>query len=230
MMLCPILTFGQAWDYPIKPGTNEWNNFKSVDDMYRACQIPDSVLANIDTKGLVDICLNFPAIPQFPFFNSPQECFLSFYDNFNGIRELFKRKNAGEYLLKKYIQMSLSEYNPQWALHKQGNFILRYKFIETILAQTQVIQFLSIDNRKLLMKEMVKKMDEKLTKNNLFSGGNIEINLWAMAKLLSSENKLPASKDMKDMLSFLDSGLSINIDIKTMYQQGKKYAHETDNK
>lgn len=50
-----------------------------------------------------------------------------------------------------------------------------------------------------------------------------------MAKLLSSENKLPVSKDMKDMQSFLDSGLSVNIDIKTIYQQGKKYAYETDN-
>jgi len=231
IFVCPILIYGQIWDYPVKPGTEEWKKFNSIDDMYLSCQIPDSILYRLSTKDLVDICLNFPALPQFPFFNTPQECFMSYYNNFNGIRELFNRKNAGQYLLKKYTQVSSADYNPQWPLYKQGKFISYYKFVESVLAQTQIIQLMSPEERKLLMKEAVHKMEEKLTNSSLFSDYNVEINLWAMAKLLSSDNKLfVSSKEAKDMQSFLDSGLPVNIDIKTIYEQAKKYAYEDNNK
>lgn len=219
------------WDYPVKPGMEEWRQFKSTDDMYQACQIPDNVLKRLNTEDLADICLNFPAPPQFLFFNTPQEGFESYYYNFNGIRELFNRLGAGHYLIKRYAEMSLSNFNPLWPLYRQGKFISHYKFIEAILAQSQVINSLNIQERKFLLKETIQKMDEKLAKKDLFSGNSIEINLWVMAKILSSENKLSIPIGNKeDIQTSLNSGLFVDIDIDSIYQQAKKYTNEDNNK
>jgi hypothetical protein len=218
-----------TWDYPVKPGMEEWRQFKSTDEMYKSCQIPNDILKQLDTESLVDICLSFPASPIFPFFNTPQEGFMSYYSNFNGIRELFDRKDAGHYLLKKYTTMSLSDFNPLWPLHRQGQFISHYKFVEAILSQSQIIQSLDTGERKLLLKEAIRKIDEKNSKADLFGGNNLEINSWLIGKVLHSENKLPlAAKNQQNILVCLESGLLVDVDINLLYQQAKKYANENE--
>jgi len=207
-----------AWDYPVKPGMEKWKQFKSVDEMYQACQIPDDILKQLDTQSLVDICLSFPAPPLFPLFNTPQQGFMEYYSNFNGIRELFQRKDAGAYLLKKYTSMSLSDFNPLWQLHQQGRFISHYKFIESILSQPQVIASLDSKGRMLLLKETVRKMDEKLSKNDLFSGFSLEINLWVIANVFYSENKAAFEKyNRQNIQSALKTGTFVDIDGDMLY-------------
>jgi len=218
-----------VWDYPVKPGTEEWNQFESVDEMYQACQIPDNVLKQLDTESLVDICLGFPAPPLFPLFNTPQQAFLMYYYNFNGIQELFNRKDAGRYLLKKYVMMSLSDFNPLWELHEQGRFISRYKFIEAIMSQSQVISSLDAKGRKELLKEAIHKLDEKISKDDLFGGYSIEINLWVMGKILYNENRsLLQEFDQKNLQTAMESGMFVDIDVDILYQLSKKYAYENE--
>ncbi len=234
LFIFPLISIAQEkvnWDYPVKPGSEEWKKFNGTDDMYQACQIPDDILIQLDTEDLVDICLDFPAPPQFLFYNTPQDAFMSYYSNFNGIRELLLNRNdVGHYFMKKYSEMSLSDFNPLWPLYRQGQFISHYKFVEAILAQTQVIESLSSEERKSLMKEVIHKMDKKLSKSDLFSGNNIEINLWVMAKLLSSGNKLSIqNKNQEDIQTFLNSGLFVDVDINSIYKQAKEYTNENNN-
>jgi hypothetical protein len=218
-----------TWDYPVKPGMKEWSQFKSMEEMYKSCQIPETILRKLDTEALVDLCLTFPAKPVFPLFNAPQDAFLSYYSNFNGIRELFNRKDAGHYLLKKYAALSLSDFNPLWPLYRQGQFISHYKFVEAILAQNPVIQSLDTKERKLLMKEAILKLDEKKLKADLFSGNNLGINLWVIGKVLHSENKLPFRiNDQQNIRTFLETGFYADIDINSLYQQAKNYAYENE--
>lgn len=218
-----------VWDYPVKPGMKEWSQFESLDGMYKSCQIPELVLEQLDTESLVDICLNFPAPPLFPLFNTPQEGFLSHYSSFNGIRELLNRKEAGHYLLKKYAAMTLSDFNPLWPLHKQGQFISHYKFVETILSQPQILQSLETKERKLLLKEALLKFDEKLSKSDLFGGYSLDINLWLTGQILHAENRLSIqNKSQQEIQEFLNSGLFVDMHVNLIYQQAKKYADEND--
>ena len=218
-----------TWDYPVKPGTEEWHQFKSMNEMYEACQIPDAVLKQLDTESLVDICLSFPAPPAFPLFNTPQQAFMQYYANFNGIQELFNRKDAGQYLLNKYTKMSLSEFNPTWELHEQGRFTSHYKFIEAILSQSQVIASLDTDGRKALLKEAIIKMDEKLSKNDLFSGFSLEINMWVIGKLLYSESKSSLQEfEQENLQTAMNTGLFVDIDVDMLYKQAKKYLYENE--
>ena len=38
--------------YPILPGTKEWENFNSRDEMMAACQIPTEIVASMSTEAL----------------------------------------------------------------------------------------------------------------------------------------------------------------------------------
>ena len=218
------------WDYPVKPSTDEWRQFKSTDEMYRACQIPDHILKRLDTESLVDICLGFPSPPLFLLYNSPQQAFMQHYTNFNGIRELFQREDAGRYLLKKYAAMSMSEYNPLWQPHEKGLFTSRYMFIESILAQPQVIASLDTKERRMeFLKEAIHKMDEKIANNDLFSGYSLEISLWVIGRILYHENRsLLQELNQQYIQRAINTGVFVDIDADMLFQQAKKYAYENE--
>jgi len=218
-----------SWDYPVKPGMEEWSQFKSMEEMYKACQIPDSILKRLDTESLVNICLNFPAPPVFPLFNTPKEGFMAYYTNFNGIQELFSRKDAGQYLLKKYEMMSISDFNPLWQSYKQGQFIFHYEFVEAILAQPQIIESLDNKGRNDLLKEAIRKLDEKKSMPDLFGDTSLEINIWIIGKALYSENKLVLSGyNRQSIQTSIESGLLLDIDVNAIYQQAKNYINENE--
>ena len=44
----PDSTASDAYDFPVKPGTKEWAAFTTHEEMVDACQIPESILHNID--------------------------------------------------------------------------------------------------------------------------------------------------------------------------------------
>jgi len=217
-----------TWNYPVKPGSEQWRNFKSVDEMHHACQIPEIILKQIDTESLVDICLNYPAPPLFPLFNTPQQAFMEYYASFNGIRELFQREDAGRSLLKRYAMLSFAEFDPAWALHQQGRFINHYKFVESILSQPQIIASLGVEGRKALLQEAIKKIDEKISKTDLFSGFSLEINLWVIGCILYHENKLAEGYDKENLQTAINTGMFVGIDVNMLYQQSKIYANENE--
>jgi carbonic anhydrase len=45
-----------AWDYPVKPGSEEWAAFTTGLQMQKVCQIPENILEQLSTNELVVIC------------------------------------------------------------------------------------------------------------------------------------------------------------------------------
>jgi hypothetical protein len=216
-----------AWDYPVKPGTEEWKKCKSPKEIYQALQIPENVLTTIDTKSLVQICLNYPAPAVFYLFNTPQQGFDGFYRQFNGIQELMRRKDAGSHLLNKYADMSMKDFNPLWTLEEQGQFVEKFYYMELFLAQPTIMQSFSPRERKILMKESLNKFDMKLSRGDLFGGLNPMATVWIMARTLHTENKLSLTAvDPSTITHSLGSGLLIDVDAIAVYQQIKSYCDE----
>jgi hypothetical protein len=213
-----------TWDYPIKPGMEEWRKFKSMAEMYRACQVPESVLKQLDTETLTDICLNFPAYGVLFFHNTPQQGFDSYYSRFNGIRELLSRKDAGTYLLKKYLAASFNhDFNRLWTTVDQGRYVFKMQYFETIMAQQSVINSMTVEERQLLLKEALDKFDTKAANRDLFGGQTFAVNAWILAQVLDKDSKLPSSRTMAE---FLKSGFLANLDLEDIYKQAKLYDHE----
>lgn len=80
MLLCPVFIFGQTWDYPVKPGTEEWKKLKTGKEKNEACQIPENVLKKISSHELAYLLYNkffthiylsdFEVFPVFSVFSS----------------------------------------------------------------------------------------------------------------------------------------------------------------
>ena len=95
----------QSWDYPVKPGMEEWTQFQSNDEMVSACQIPENLFFCLSTDDLTDLCLQYPLLSDIFALNLLDDGLDGLFINFNGIRELFKRTDKVSSLTKRYIEM-----------------------------------------------------------------------------------------------------------------------------
>lgn len=63
-LLLGLALAGQAqlsstFDFPIKPGDEQWNSFASVQDRVNALQIPEETLMNLSTHDLLNVSGRF---------------------------------------------------------------------------------------------------------------------------------------------------------------------------
>lgn len=96
--------WAQSWDYPVKPGMEEWKELNSNQKKVDACQIPDSVLFCLSTKRLTELCLQYPLLGDIYAFNFLDHGLDKLFMDFNGIKELYKRKEVSDFLIKQYIE------------------------------------------------------------------------------------------------------------------------------
>ncbi len=85
-------TYCQEYNFPIKPGSNDWKKLQTYDEMIQACQIPDSILLKIPTKDLMESCLKYPLLLTFLDYHDNKFGFETMCNKFNGFHEFFKRK------------------------------------------------------------------------------------------------------------------------------------------
>jgi len=81
-----------VWTYPIIPGTDEWKQFKTHEEMLDATQIPEEVLKSLSTEDLIDLNLRFPLIVSLIANIDLNRGFEMLLSEFNGLRELYNRE------------------------------------------------------------------------------------------------------------------------------------------
>ena len=59
-----------TWDYPMKPGMEEWNQLKTEEERIAAVQIPEDVLAKLSPAEVVRLCMPFPLFGYYTAFNN----------------------------------------------------------------------------------------------------------------------------------------------------------------
>ena len=169
------------WDYPVKPGMDEWKQFQSHKEMTEACQIPKNILSILTTKELTAICLQYPLIISMFAFNTPDDGIDALFDEFNGIRELFKRKGASKELLSWYncqIQNCLLLDKNELSDFEKGNFMISISVLEYLLSR-------ATDNYKDILKNLVVGYETKLMYPDYFSSG-LSHNLFSRAHIINN--------------------------------------------
>lgn len=127
-----------TYDFPIKPGTPEWQALNSHEEMVRACQIPEATLQSMSTAGLVETVLNYPLLGDMIAYNSFQEGFNTMASEFNGLAELLQRPEAGSELLTRYRAMDPAAIDVNWTPEQRGQYAFRIAYVETLLAQDTI--------------------------------------------------------------------------------------------
>lgn len=89
-----IYSISSAFEYVVKPNTQEWKKLTSTEEKVKVSQIPDFILSEMTTNALVETVLNYPLLPTMYVFNTSQEGFNAVYSSFNGLQELVKRPDA----------------------------------------------------------------------------------------------------------------------------------------
>ena len=151
----------QVWNYPIKPGTEEWKKLKNNKQKVDACQIPDDVLVQMKTEDLIEACLNYPLLRDIMAFNFLQGGINKLKENFEGFNELLKRKNASKLLFIEYKNIKPNGFDKNWTLIQKGDYAFNIMAIEILLSQKELLSTLSKSEKKELVQELLKKLKEK---------------------------------------------------------------------
>lgn len=108
-------TITTPYEYPIKPGTAEWEKLKTHEEKIKVCQIPDDILKKMNTDTLVETVMNYPLMSDMFAMNTINAGYDAVYHQFNGLRELVARsdsinvlKNYNEKLPAFYTESSIS--------------------------------------------------------------------------------------------------------------------------
>ena len=207
LIILPLFTFAQSkivWDYTLKPGTQEWKLLKSNQEKVDVCQIPTHLLTELETKELLDICLNYPLLPDIFAFNNVEDGFIKFEKDFNGFRELITRNDAMNELLILYAQTDPSAIPINTTIIEKGNYVLKISFIELFASHTSVTNKSTTKIKKEFVKELVLKNSIKKLNPEWYNSIGTQTNFLSLVKIIKSDTDSFNSKlNNSELTSFI---------------------------
>ncbi|MBN2610109.1 MAG: hypothetical protein JXB00_00990 [Bacteroidales bacterium] len=193
LIMFPILissitnnTYCQVYNFPIKPGSNDWKKLQTHDEMLQVCQIPDSLLLEMCTKSLLETCLKYPLILDFIFYNDTKLGFETMSNGFNGIIELKKRNDAGKYLGEIYRAMNTESILNDSLQSKIIHDPFRPSVIELILSENKILSNLCDSDKSLLLLDAKKGYEIKLKHKEVYGEFGKMTNIFLMTRILNS--------------------------------------------
>ena len=198
-----------AYEYPVKPGTEEWKDFTSHDQMLEACQVPDFILHDMSTAGLMETVLNYPLLMDMMAYNSRQQGFDSVAQRFNGLSALLHREDAGMELLTEYRSMDPAAIKDNWTSVQRGQYSFSIGNIETLLAQDSILAGLSGEQIRSLIEVAMEKCRAKCRGADIYSAYDLESTVWLLGKTLKHTGYPPFVEELQqdhELRNFLESG------------------------
>lgn len=162
----PESTFlSESYVYPVIPGTDEWKELQTHEEMLEVSQIPDDILCQMTTEALVQTVLDYPLSLDMLLFDTYKQGFKAVYGGFNGLRELVDRKDSGSELLKRYKAISV----PRNILSDEGSkAYFDLAWLEIILAQQEIRDTMSLEALRLLDSEVKQKSNERISMPDIY--------------------------------------------------------------
>lgn len=211
ILLCPILIFGQKWDYPIKPGTEKWKNLTTGQAMIDVCQIPADILQNMNTVDLIQTCLNNPLKGNVYAYANIKDGVQHISLQFNGFEELLLRKDNFKNLKLKLDQNRVN-LNNDLVLDKnmaeKGEIMLDFALIESFLSFDTVLSNSDYDQRKQLAEATKEILDYKLQNNDKFGILSLTSTTFLLGKTLQKMNKF--ANITENTAIFLNKNIAVN--------------------
>lgn len=193
-----------SWDFPTEPGSGEWKNFHSHDEMLAACQIPSTILAKLPTEEIFLICLKYPLLMDIGAFNILTDGYASYEKNFNGIRELYQRGNAPSVIYSYYQQLKLGNA----VMYSSISFVFRVSVIEYIISASPVISKYSATQRKEVATELLSKLNLKKAHPGDFNGAYLNSTYLALIKVIRCDETGNLSSDDTKLANYFAGGFS----------------------
>lgn len=214
-----------SWDYPIKPGTEQWKAFQTHDEMLKACQIPDEIISNLKTKDLIETIFNYPLLAEVVTYNSLQKGMDKVTSNFNGFKTLFDRKDAIQELLYKYETMNPISVSTFRESHKKGEYMYKMRFLELIVSQDNLKDQWDEKSSKKFIKLLLKNRDfQKSDVKTFGEWADIPMAYSAGNVLKYTNQKEVVENEKSSFKKFMDTSLPKNKDdLEQIFTIASKY-------
>ena len=193
----------RIWDYPIRPGSEEWAALSSHKDMLKVCQIPDDYLKTMATKDLIITCLNYPLKVDFYVYNSLHEGLIKVAAKFNGLQELFKREDNAVCLFDMWERANAETLSDKLQ-YQQGELVVKQSLIEAFLAHEHVLANATLEQQKIIATIAFKNMEHKEKQPHLFSRYSLGASAYLLCAILKRMNDRTALSAELEL--FLETG------------------------
>jgi hypothetical protein len=202
-----------AWDYPVKPGSEEWNRLKTEQERIDAVQVPEDVLMKLSPEEVVKLCLSFPLFGYYTAFNTPQDGFSVMKNRFNIFAHLLTMKNAGKNLIAAYKDADMTGFK---TLSYPNDFwTIKLDYLELILTQKSFLQSLTSQEKVELLTEARKKFSEKTVNDSFSSIQGLQSSTRIMASILDMEGNqdIKRSSKRQSATQFIQTGTLSDVSL-----------------
>jgi len=175
--------------FPIQPGMEEWAKLESHQAMVDVCQVPENILKDMCTIGLVDTYLDYPILFTIFAFNNVNEGLYQVSNEFNGFQELLYRNDCATIFLLRYESINPADIDTSMNLIEQGEFMKQFKYMEVTLAFEPLNQKFSTEERKKIINLGFENL--RLKEENNYGGPSLITNTYLIGKMLEKEEYKP---------------------------------------
>ena len=206
-------TISDTYEFPVRPGMPEWSRLDSYAAMVAICQIPEDLLSGMSTDALTKTCLRFPLAYNFMTYDNFERGIENVISDFNGLRELLKRKDAGVSLLETYKTLDPAILPDCGHVAKT---VCRFQimYVELLLSQNAIISDLSRADIITLLEQCQSKYYSKRDHSDGIM--QIRTTCFLMSKILLNENysvfQTKVSEN-QEIMSFLNGAPQNNEDV-----------------
>lgn len=193
-----------SWNYPVLPGSEQWKAFQSHNERVDACQIPQNIMTSLSTEELVVLCLKYPLLLDISAFNFFADGYVAYETNFNGIMELYQRKDAPTILLAWYKQLKFE----QASIHSTISFIIDISVSEYMLSAPSMIAKYTPAQRKEIAAELWSRLNYKKSQPGNFTDLSINSSYRALIRIIKSDDEGKLSDDDLKIALYFNGGFA----------------------
>lgn len=179
------------YDFPVRPGSPEWAEFTTGQQMIDACQVPGAILDEMSTNGLIETCLDYPLLINMLAFTSIQYGTERQMENFNGFGELVQKHDAATLMLARYKFMDATVIPDGDDDITIGSSALMFDRFGMVLSQPVFMAQLTTVEKKELVQEAMAKYETFLLNHEAFGIFTAKIQALIMARAMQVEGYKP---------------------------------------
>lgn len=198
----------------------QWDDFDNHDQKLAACQVPDSILSQISTEELVEVCMEYPLLFDAFAFDTPLTGLKVVASRSNAFQELMRRADnchcVFDYLKNKDIRdVDFSGLS----LEEEGRITLLYMLCEYLLSFDDILANMTNEMEMEIAQYAYSVLENKESRNLNFAWGDIASATYLCVKALYVDSIRSRSIN-PELDDFLATGMFQNVE---QYREIKQY-------
>lgn len=173
------------YDFPVKPGSEAWQQLQTGKEMMEVCQIPETVLKSLTTEALAITCMNYPLYGDYNAIDDVRIGISKMIDNFNGLKELSLRSDGAQKLMEIYAG-SLSDDKKLTKDVTSERPVLKENYLELLLSSPVFYRHLDENKKNELAQIALRRYEEKRT-DIRFGNRSKKISLLLSAQMIQTQ-------------------------------------------